>query len=60
MAILLEIDALPNGGSRMPPSGATVGDDTIGTAAADCRYLSVRCWGSIGVGGTAWTVPSLG
>ena len=29
------MDALPNGGRRIPPSGATVGDDTVGMAEAD-------------------------
>lgn len=52
-------EALPNGGSRIPPSGAIVGDDIVGIVDAVCRYLIVRCWGSAGVGGTACMVLSL-
>lgn len=57
--IRISPDGLPNGGRRIPPSGAIVGDDIIGIVEAVCRYLMVRCWGSAGVGGTAWIVLSL-
>ena len=53
------IDALPKGGRRMPPSGATVGDDTTGMADDVWRYRIMRGWGSAGVAGTGCIVLSL-
>lgn len=57
--MFIRLDGLPNGGKRIPPSGAIVGDDINGIVGTVCRYLMVRGWGSAGVEGTACTVLSL-